>query len=326
MKKTITILTTLAILLVSSILSSSEEAKTINWTTNYKEAIKEAQKTNTPLFLYFTGSDWCGWCMRFNKEILDTPQFADTVADKFIFVKLDFPMYKKLPKDIEKQNQKLKEKYHIRGFPTVILLDPELNQIAITGYRNMDNYGEYILELMKDYNTLKNTMANFDATTISPDELQDLHTKATKLSHDEFADTILESGLKHSNHPYFGVEKYRRLIAKSGSTDETNKLREKLLKDAPEEVHYQIAIVDFQNAMHSGNTNPFDTVAPLINYLNKADKNSENTWRIQMTIAQFLANNRENEEAVKYARDAYECAPQEIQPEITTFIEAQKIK
>lgn len=45
------------------------------WHTNVKEAIDLAKKEDKPLFLFFTGSDWCGWCIRLQKEVFKTPEF-----------------------------------------------------------------------------------------------------------------------------------------------------------------------------------------------------------------------------------------------------------
>src|SRR6478752_6234951 len=45
------------------------------WTTDYPAAVKVAQERKLPLFLQFTGSDWCGWCQKMEKECLSKPEF-----------------------------------------------------------------------------------------------------------------------------------------------------------------------------------------------------------------------------------------------------------
>lgn len=112
--------------------SASPLSAAVQWTTNYSQALTQAQKEKKPLFLFFTGSDWCMWCKKLESEVLDTPAFASAVGDKIIFVKLDFPMNKG---GQDAQNNMLKDKYKIDSFPTVILIDANEKQLLRTGYR-----------------------------------------------------------------------------------------------------------------------------------------------------------------------------------------------
>ena len=107
----------------------------IEWTTNYQEAEALAKKENRPLLLFFTGTDWCGWCKRLVREVFDDPEFAEKLGNRFVFVELDFPMRKTLPEAIVKQNQELKEKYKIDGYPTVVIVSPSGQKLGVTGYR-----------------------------------------------------------------------------------------------------------------------------------------------------------------------------------------------
>lgn len=95
------------------------------WGDNYKEALATAAKENKKVLLDFTGSDWCGWCIRLKKETFDQPQFKDFADANLVLVEVDFPQGKSLPSEVKKQNDALQEQYHIEGFPTLILLDPQ---------------------------------------------------------------------------------------------------------------------------------------------------------------------------------------------------------
>ena len=64
----------------------------LRWHNNYQEALDLAKRTSRPVVLFFTGSDWCGWCNKLEKEVLDTADFQQNAGDKMIFVKLDYPM------------------------------------------------------------------------------------------------------------------------------------------------------------------------------------------------------------------------------------------
>ncbi|MBW8782150.1 MAG: thioredoxin family protein [Verrucomicrobia bacterium] len=105
------------------------------WTTNYQAALAQARETDGKVFLFFTGSDWCGWCKRLDQEILSTPQFKTYAGRKLILVKLDFP--RTLPQsDAEKaQNEQLSRKFKIEGYPTVVVLNGKGKEVARLGYQ-----------------------------------------------------------------------------------------------------------------------------------------------------------------------------------------------
>ena len=106
------------------------------WTDNYDQALKTAAAENKPILLYFTGSDWCGWCKKMDQEVFSSAAFAQAVGNKFVFVKLDFPMNSKLPEAQMRQNAQLKQKYGITGYPTVVIVDKQGGFIGETGYRS----------------------------------------------------------------------------------------------------------------------------------------------------------------------------------------------
>ncbi|MEI8125793.1 MAG: hypothetical protein WCG42_08565, partial [Parachlamydiaceae bacterium] len=42
--------------------TSPGEQPGVQWQTNYEEAVRQSKTASKPLVLFFTGSDWCGWC------------------------------------------------------------------------------------------------------------------------------------------------------------------------------------------------------------------------------------------------------------------------
>ncbi len=110
-----------------------------------------AKEENKSLLIDFTGSDWCGWCIRLNKEVFSKPEFQEYAAKHLIMVELDFPRKKKLPAKLKEQNDKLQEEYKIEGFPTVILLNPRGKEVARTGYEEGGpaKYVEHVKGLLK---------------------------------------------------------------------------------------------------------------------------------------------------------------------------------
>ena len=127
------------------------KSSSINWNTNFNAAVSQAKQSNKYILLFFTGSDWCGWCKKLDSEALSTPEFANAIGNKFVFVELDFPMGQKPSAEVEKQNADLKKKYGVTGFPTIVILDSAQNYVAETGYRPGGGkaYADYLLGLLK---------------------------------------------------------------------------------------------------------------------------------------------------------------------------------
>ena len=105
------------------------------WHTNFEEAKAKARSEDKLLLLDFTGSDWCGWCIRLKREVFEQEVFQKEAPQRFVLVQLDFPQGKELPAEIQKQNEQLRERFSVSGFPTILLLDAEGQLIARTGYR-----------------------------------------------------------------------------------------------------------------------------------------------------------------------------------------------
>jgi thioredoxin-related protein len=93
------------------------------WLNDYKKAQQEATAANKFLLLDFTGSDWCGWCRKFDKEILSQPQFKDYARENLVLLEVDFPRAKPQSVELRKQNQELAQQYEVQGFPTIVVLN-----------------------------------------------------------------------------------------------------------------------------------------------------------------------------------------------------------
>ena len=123
------------------------------WMTDFEAAKKKAAEEDKALLVDFTGSDWCGWCIRLDKEVFQHDEFKNGVDDTLVLVELDFPRDKSgQSKEVQEQNQALQEKYGVSGFPTILLTDAEGKPFARTGYREggPDAYVEHLNELLAD--------------------------------------------------------------------------------------------------------------------------------------------------------------------------------
>jgi protein disulfide-isomerase len=104
------------------------------WETDYAAAKARAEKENKTLLVNFSGSDWCGWCKKLDREVFRKNDFLDFAKDELVLVQVDFPRYKKLPADEQRANESLMRKFRVRGFPTVLLVDTSDRVLLYTGY------------------------------------------------------------------------------------------------------------------------------------------------------------------------------------------------
>lgn len=111
-----------------------------DWKTNFEEAKKEASKKNNNMLLVFQGSDWCGPCIKLDKEVWSTQEFQDLAKDHFIMIKADFPRKKanKLSESITQQNAKLANAYNNQGFfPLAVVLNKDGKVLGKMGYEKI---------------------------------------------------------------------------------------------------------------------------------------------------------------------------------------------
>ncbi len=122
-----------------------------DWLENYAEALAAAKQLKRPVLIDFTGSDWCGWCIRLDREVFSQKAFLKYAKRDLVLLKLDFPQRKKLSEALQKQNQELAKKFGIRGFPTIVIVDAEGKEIARTGYQRggAKNYVDHLKDLLE---------------------------------------------------------------------------------------------------------------------------------------------------------------------------------
>lgn len=322
-----------AILLQSCLLFSADGQSrgSIKWYTNYEEALKQARSASQPVLLFFTGSDWCSWCNKIDEEVFNTKEFADGVGNKFVFVKLDMPLYSAQDPQIKAQNKQLQQKFEVRSFPSVIIYDAQQNQqIGVTGYRagGGKQYASHLSKMLSDYAAYKQKMGSLDKSKPSGSDLKQLHEKAKELAINSDITKIVKMGMDSEQSQYFQLERYR-FLANEGQihSQEAGALRQQLLAADPtndRQMHYQVAIVDFEAAcdhQDHENYNARASVAPLVAYIDKfGEKDRDNLWRLEMIISQVYLDNSQLPEALKYAQRSYETAPASAQPEIAVAI------
>jgi thioredoxin-related protein len=114
---------TLSFLLLTAVINFTQP-----WQTDFQKAMASAREQHRPILLYFSGSDWCGPCIRLRKEIFSSPAFMAMTDSTLVLVNADFPRSSKhqLEKTLQQQNDRLAAQYNDSGkFPLTVLIDAE---------------------------------------------------------------------------------------------------------------------------------------------------------------------------------------------------------
>ena len=117
---------------ITKLYGSRTEAK--DWETDFKKASSDARASGKYIMLDFSGSDWCGWCIKLEKEVFSQGAFKYFAEKELVCVLVDFPRKKKQTGEQKQQNRDLATKYGIRGYPTIIILSPDGELVGKSGY------------------------------------------------------------------------------------------------------------------------------------------------------------------------------------------------
>lgn len=131
---------TLAAILIALVAVGCDEfmpaaPNSLQWHRSFTDAKEQARKEDKMILVNFTGSDWCGWCMRLRSEVFVRQAFATYATNKLVLLEIDFPRNKAQSAEEKRANQALVERFKVEGFPTVVLLDSHGQELGRTGYR-----------------------------------------------------------------------------------------------------------------------------------------------------------------------------------------------
>ncbi len=121
--------------------ASAQEKSELDWNTNLVEAVDKSIATEKPLLLFFTGSDWCGWCKRLQAEAFFKPEFQKWAKENVVLMELDYPRRTAQSEELKAQNMNILRMFGVRGYPTIWFVNPSKNgsdinfaKIGQTGY------------------------------------------------------------------------------------------------------------------------------------------------------------------------------------------------
>ena len=127
MKKLLSSLAVLSLLTTAALSAAG-------WDDDYEKAVAKAKAEKKMVLLDFTGSDWCGWCIKLDKEVFSKPEFKTYAKDNLVLVEVDFPQGKNQSKKLKEQNEKLKNEHAVKGYPTIIVLNADGKKVGQLGY------------------------------------------------------------------------------------------------------------------------------------------------------------------------------------------------
>lgn len=300
------------------------------WHVDYKEAVKKSRDSELPMLIFFSGSDWCGPCMKMRKEVLTSLEFAQKILGKFICLEVDFPRHCEQSKALRLQNNELKAKFKVDEFPSLLVISHdgrEIYRMGSFGNETGENLGESLCHVVQS-DLFINRISPV-AHTLSMEDLQKYYRLAEEISRRDFMETALELGVRNDDY-FFLSEKYRQLV-ESGRMDseDCQKIKHKLLNKDPENkqhTHFTVALIEFQELAKRSKAgvrqDANQVIAPLEAYLATfGQQDQENIWRIEMMIAQFYLDFDQWNHALQHAEIAFESAPKEVRSHISRSLD-----
>lgn len=304
------------------------QQKGITWLTNYEQALDEAKKTSKPIILFFTGSDWCTWCNKLDKEVFESHEFADDAGNQYIFLKLDFPLYSALTPQLSGQNKQLQKKYDVRSFPTLVILDHTgQQQIGVTGYRagGGGQYAAHLKKMVDNHKSYKEKLQSSQTQKLSGLELRKLYEKSKELDLPNDTSYLLKIGMNSELKTFFLTERYRFLAEEGLIHDKEAVAIKQQLQDLDPNnelhVHYDIAVIEFEAFSEEKGKNKDLATLPLLDYIEKfGSQDRGNLWRLEMIISQVYLDKNQLTSALKHAQASYDASPPSVQGEIASAI------
>jgi len=123
------------------------------WETDFAKASAKAKAEGKHLLVDFSGSDWCGWCVKLDKEVFSKKAFKEYAQEHLVLVLIDFPRdTSKQSEKLQKKNKELSEQYKVSGFPTIFILNSEGKLLDKTGYQpgGPEAYVKHIKKVISD--------------------------------------------------------------------------------------------------------------------------------------------------------------------------------
>lgn len=119
------------------------------FTEDFAKACEQAKREGKLVYVVFSGSDWCGFCIRYEREILSQKKFVNKLRNKFVFVMIDSPKKKEILSALAaKQNPELCRQFGVGGYPCTVITDPDGRELRRkSGYRPGTDIKDFIKQI-----------------------------------------------------------------------------------------------------------------------------------------------------------------------------------
>jgi protein disulfide-isomerase len=143
--------------------TETTSANGLTWYTDLAKAREVSDASHKPIFGFFTGSDWCGWCRKLQSDVLSKTAFVEWAKKNVVLLELDFPRRKQQPAELVQQNQALQQAFKVSGYPTVWLFyvneDSKTQTINLAalgslGYPQGAEMGKEEVQFLNDANAI----------------------------------------------------------------------------------------------------------------------------------------------------------------------------
>ncbi len=123
----------------STISQNAKKVEKLEWHTDLMKAHDLSKKSKKPIFAFFTGSDWCGWCIKLQQNVFAKEAFIKWANKNVILLELDFPRRKQLPQEQMQQNYGLQQAFNVSGYPVIWIFN--IIKSDTTKMMGIDAYG-----------------------------------------------------------------------------------------------------------------------------------------------------------------------------------------
>lgn len=164
-------LTVMQLLLIAPASFAQKKEKpavALEWHTDLMKAHDLSVKSKKPIFAFFTGSDWCGWCIKLQKNVFAKEEFIKWANKNVILLELDFPRGKQLSPALTQQNNSMQQAFNVAGYPTVWIFNTikndstqkfSIDAFGSLGYPVGAEPGQEQIKFIEDANNVLNSKA-----------------------------------------------------------------------------------------------------------------------------------------------------------------------
>ena len=127
------------------------------WMTSYADAAEEAMRRRARLLALFTGSDWSPASRQFDDEVALHPDFVHAFTGDYVFLRLDFASRAAIPAEVREQNARLRERYGVSTYPTLLVLSPAgtvLAAVDLLRPQPGDSYRDRVIAAVREVRDL----------------------------------------------------------------------------------------------------------------------------------------------------------------------------